>query len=135
MYLIDMVVNKTEHRVKYADTDHFGVAYYGRYLEWFEVGRTEILRENGVTYAELEKKGLFAPVVEVKVNYKKPAKYDEVVNLETSISHIGNSSIRFDYKLVNQKDELVAEGHTVNVFIDKEMNPVRIPNDVRDLLK
>lgn len=130
-----MAANKTEHRVRYADTDHFGVVYYAKYLDWFEAGRTEILRAKGITYAELEKKGLFAPVVEIKVNYKKPAGYDDIVALETSVEKIGNSSIKFNYKVYNQKNELLAEAYTVNVFITKEMKSVRIPDDVRNALK
>jgi acyl-CoA thioester hydrolase len=129
-------MNKTEHRVRYSDTDHFGVVYYARYLAWFEAGRTEILRVKGITYAELEKKGLFAPVVEVKVNYHKPARYDDLVVLETSVSHVGNSSVKFNYKVFNKKTkELLVEAYTVNVFITKEMKTVRIPDDVRDVLK
>lgn len=127
--------NITEHRVRYADTDHFGVVYYARYLDWFEAGRTEILRAKGITYAELEKKGLFAPVVEVKVNYKKPARYDDIVELETSVEHVGNSSIKFVYKVFNKKTkELLCEAYTVNVFINKEMESVRIPDEVRRVL-
>src|SRR3989338_8995586 len=80
--------NITEHRVRYSDTDHFGVVYYARYLDWFEAGRTEILRAKGVTYADLEKKGFFAPVVEIKVNYNKPAKYDDIIILKISPSLI-----------------------------------------------
>ncbi|MBR9706264.1 acyl-CoA thioesterase [Candidatus Pacearchaeota archaeon] len=128
--------NLTEHRVRYADTDHFGVVYYARYLDWFEAGRTEILRVNNITYSELEKQDLFAPVVEIKVNYKKPPKYDDLVVLETSVENIGNSSIKFNYKVFDKKtDELLAEAYTVNVFINKEMKPVRIPNDVRKALE
>jgi len=128
-------MNKTEHRVRYSDTDHFGVVYYARYLDWFEAGRTEILRDGGVTYAELEKKGMFAPVVEVKVNYKKPARYDDIVVLETSVEHIGNSSIKFSYKVFNSARELLCEAYTVNVFINKEMKSVPIPDDVRKALE
>ena len=128
-------MNKTEHRVRYSDTDHFGVVYYARYLDWFEAGRTEILREKGVTYAELEKKGLFAPVVEIKVNYKKPARYDDIVVLETSVEHVGNSSVKFVYKVFNKKTkELLCEAYTVNVFINKEMKPQNIPDNVRKVL-
>jgi acyl-CoA thioester hydrolase len=128
-------MNKTEHRVRYSDTDHFGVVYYARYLDWFEAGRTEILRAKGITYADLEKKGLFAPVVEVKVTYKKPARYDDIVVLETTIENIGNSSIKFNYKVINKATgELLAEAYTVNVFINKDMESVRIPNEVRGVL-
>lgn len=129
-------MNKTEHRVRYSDTDHFGVVYYARYLDWFEAGRTEILREKGVTYSELEKQGLFAPVVEIKVNYKKPARYDDIVVLETSVEHVGNSSVKFSYKVFNKETgELLVEAYTVNVFINKEMKPQRIPDDVRKVLE
>lgn len=129
-------MNKTEHRVRYSDTDHFGVVYYARYLDWFEAGRTEILRAKGVTYAELEKKGFFAPVVEIKVNYFKPARYDDIVELETSVEHVGNSSIKFKYKVFNKETkELLVEAYTVNVFINKEMKPVRIPEEVRKALE
>ncbi len=128
--------NITEHRVRYSDTDHFGVVYYARYLDWFEAGRTEILRARGVTYAELEKKGLYAPVVEVKVNYKNPARYDDIVELETSVESVGNSSVKFRYKVFNKKTrELLCEAYTVNVFINKKMESVRIPDEVRDVLK
>jgi len=128
--------NKTEHRVRYSDTDHFGVVYYARYLDWFEAGRTEILRVKGITYADLEKKGIFAPVVEVKVNYKKPPRYDYIVVLETAVEHIGNSSIKFKYKVYDKKtNELLAEAYTINVFITKNMKSVRIPDDVRAALE
>ena len=130
-----MVTNKTEHRIRYADTDHFGVVYYARYLEWFEAGRTEILRMNGITYAELENEGYFAPVVEVKISYKAPPRYDDVVLLETEIANIGNSSIRFNYKVFKKEDmKLLAEGHTVNVFINKSMKPVPIPETIKKLI-
>ena len=131
-----MATNRTEHRVRYSDTDHFGVVYYARYLDWFEAGRTEILRKNGITYAELEKKGLFAPVVEVKVNYKKPGRYDDMILLETSVENIGNSSIKFNYKVFDKKTkELLTEAYTVNVFVDNDLKPQRIPDEVRDVLE
>lgn len=130
-----MVKNTTEHRVRYSDTDHFGVVYYARYLDWFEAGRTEILRVKGITYSDLEKKGFFAPVVEVKVNYKKPGKYDDIIELKTSVEHIGNSSIKFNYKVYNKETkELLAEAHTINVFINKDMKSVPIPDEVRNSL-
>ena len=130
-----MAKNITEHRVRYSDTDHFGVVYYARYLDWFEAGRTEILRDHGITYADLEKQGFFAPVVEIKVNYKKPARYDDIVVLETTVESIGNSSIKFLYKVLDKKtNELLAEAYTVNVFITKEMKSVRVPDDVRGAL-
>ncbi len=128
------IKNITKHRVRYSDTDHFGVVYYARYLDWFEIGRTEILRSRGISYAQLERDGFFAPVVEIKVNYKKPARYDEIILLETSVSKIGNSSIRFDYRVYNEERELLAVAYTINVFVDRRMKPVKIPTKLKEAL-
>jgi len=116
-----MKINETELRVYYADTDHGGVVYYANYLKWFEIGRTEVLRQNGFNYADYENKNIIAPVVEVKCNYKEPVRYNDVITIKTTIMNIGNSSIKFDYKIIRKKDnELLAEGYTVNVFVDKK---------------
>ena len=129
-----MIKNKTEHRVRYAVTDHFGVVYYARYLDWFEAGRTEILRVRGITYSELEKEGYFAPVVKVEADYKKPARYDDLVTVETSVEKIGNSSIKFRYNIFNSDGELLVDAYTINVFITKDMKSVNIPEKVRKAL-
>jgi len=111
-----MKTNKTEIRVYYSDTDHGGVVYYSNYLKWFEVGRTELLRQFGYDYADFEKQGLIAPIVEVHCNYKFPAQYNDVVIVKTSVDDIGNSSIKFNYEIINKKsNRLLAEGYTVNV--------------------
>ena len=132
-----MESNKTEQRVYYSDTDHGGVVYYANYLKWFEIGRTEILRQNKLDYKGFEKKGLIAPVVEVKCNYKAPAKYNDVLIIETKVTHIGNSSIRFDYKITNKETKsLVAEGYTVNVFVEIKTNkPAKIPDNLRKVFE
>lgn len=125
--------NETEHRVYYSDTDHGGAAYYANYLKWFEIGRTEILRKHGFNYSDFEKKGLIAPVVEVKCTYKSPARYDDIIVLKTKIASIGNSSIRFDYEITGKKaGTLLAEGYTVNVFVDIKSNkPIKVPDELR----
>ena len=132
-----MKTNKAEQRVYYSDTDHGGVVYYANYLKWFEIGRTEILRQNNLDYNKFEKKGLIAPVVEVKCNYKAPAKYNDVIIIDTGVTHVGNSSIRFDYKITNKDTEiLIAEGYTVNVFVDIKTNkPAKIPDNLRKVLE
>ena len=131
-----MNLNKTEHRIRYSDTDHFGVVYYARHLNWFEAGRTEILRDNGISYADFEKQGIFAPVVEIKVTYKAPARYDDLIILETRIAEIGNSSVKFVYKVYDKStNKLLAEAYTVNVFINKDMKTVKVPDEVRKILE
>lgn len=129
--------NSTEVRVYYADTDHEGVVYYANYLKWFEIGRTEILRQYGYDYSGIEKKDIIVPVVEVKCSYKQSAKYNDVVIINTTIGNIGNSSIMFNYEIIRKKDKkLLAEGYTINVFVDrKTMKSIEIPEELRKALQ
>src|SRR3989338_11416573 len=114
-----MRANRTEQRVYYSDTDHGGVVYYANYLKWFEIGRTEILRQNKIDYNNFEKRELIAPVVEVKCAFKELARYNDIIIIETKIEHIGNSSMKFAYSIIRKNDKkLLAEGYTVNVFVD-----------------
>ena len=132
-----MKTNETEQRVYYADTDHGGVVYYSNYLKWFEIGRTEILRQSGFDYNDFEKQNIIAPVVEVKCNYNEPAKYNDVIIIKTSIGNIGNSSIKFHYEIIRKNNsKLLAEGYTVNVFVNKKtMKSTRIPDNLRKALE
>lgn len=130
-----MNLNRLKYRVRYSHTDHFGVVYYARYLDWFEAGRTEILRDNDVSYAGFEKKGLFAPVVHLEVDYHHPARYDDIVVVETSITKIGNTSVEFNYRVMRESDHLLlAEAKTVNVFVTKIGKPIKVPPEVRKIL-
>lgn len=132
-----MKTNGTEQRVYYADTDHEGVVYYANYLKWFEIGRTEILRQYGYDYSDIEKKSIIVPVVEVKCSYKQSAKYNDVIIINTTIGNIGNSSIKFNYEIIRKSDkELLAEGYTINVFVDrKTMKSIKIPEELRKALQ
>ena len=131
------LMHKTEHRVIYADTDAGQVVYYGNYFRWFESGRREIFRSLKIDYVELDKKNIIAPVVEAHCNYFAPARYDEVVIIETKISEIKEKSVRFEYKVIRKKDrKLLASGHTINVFVNKKkMKSIKIPDDVRKKIK
>lgn len=120
-------------RVTYADTDHAGAVYYANYLKWLEIGRTEILRERGLTYAEFEKHGIVAPVVHVEIDYKDTPKYDELVEIHTTLEAIGNSSITFSYE-IKKGEKLFATAKTVNVFT-KDRKKVPVPEQIRKLLK
>tara|TARA_Y100000310_G_C20702467_1_gene831162 strand:+ start:3894 stop:4292 length:399 start_codon:yes stop_codon:yes gene_type:complete len=129
--------NTTEVRVYYADTDHGSVVYYANYLKWFEIGRTEVLRKLGFNYSYYEKKNIIAPVVEVKCNYNEPAKYNDLIIIKTAVEKIGNSSIKFSYKIIRKEDKkLLAEGYTINVFVDmKTKKSTSIPEELRKALK
>jgi len=132
-----MKTNSTELRVYYADTDHEGVVYYANYLKWFEIGRTEILRQYGFDYSAIEKQDLIVPVVEVKCNYSESARYNDIIIIKTTIGNIGNSSIKFHYEIIRKSDsKLLAEGYTVNVFVNtKTMKSTKIPDELRKALQ
>lgn len=124
-----------EYRVRYADTDKLGVSYYANYLVWFEAARTEYFRSLGFPYTECEKKGFFLPVVETKAHYFAPSTYDDLLVIRTSVSKIGRTSIRFEYQVMNQTTEkLLASGYTVHVFVDKDLKPVRIPEEIHGIV-
>jgi len=130
-------MHKIEHRVIYGDTDAGQVVYYANYFRWFESGRREILRSLKVNYSEFEKRGIITPVVEAHCNYFHPARYDDIVIVETRIAEVKEKSIRFENKVFRKKGrKLLAAGYTVNVFVDKKkMKSMKIPDDLRKKIK
>lgn len=121
-------------RVRYAETDKMGVVYYANYLVWFEVGRTDWLRETGWSYREMEVDGLALPVIQVHCEYRQSAKYDDEIDVRTRASKASAVRIQFDYEVVRRADGVVvATGHTVHATIDRQGRPVRLPERVKDL--
>lgn len=119
-----------ECRVIYGDTDSGGVVYYGNYLRYFEEGRTEFLRENGVTYRELEEKGFVLPVIECYSRYKAPARYDDLIVIRTALIELKRVSCRFNYRVERKNDQkLLAKGCTVHAVIDREGRLAKMPDD------
>ena len=120
-------------RVTYADTDAMGVVYYATYLKWFEIGRSELMRDLGIVYSELETEGYYLPVIEAHCHYLLPARYDEIVVIETEITAIRRASVRFDYVIRDEnKERILAEGFTLHPFTGKEGKIVRAPKHVSD---
>jgi acyl-CoA thioester hydrolase len=128
------VVNRHHERVRYADVDRMGFAYYGNYLRWFEIGRTEYLRALGMSYREVEDSGVIYPVTETYVKYSTPALYDEVIEIVTSLGWVKRASLRFDYEIVGTDDALHAAGWTVHAALDRSGRPVRISPELSRLL-
>jgi acyl-CoA thioester hydrolase len=123
-------------RVRYADTDQMGVAYYGNYLRWFEVGRAEMLRWLGMSYRDVERGGVRLPVVDVRCRYRRPARYDDLLAVETAVSRLGRASVRFEYRVVRVEDgDELARGMTEHCFLDPEGRPVRPPSFLVELLE
>jgi acyl-CoA thioester hydrolase len=120
-----------EIRIRYAETDQMGVSYYANHFIWFEESRTEYFRARGLLYTDFEKQGFFLPVVEAHCRYHAPTRYDDLIFVRTWISEIKRTSLRFSYEIRNKKNnELVSEGHTIHVFVNREFKPVRIPESI-----
>ncbi len=122
-------------RVIYRDTDKMGVSYYANYFVWFEAARTEYFRALGLPYTECEKKGILLPVIEAHAKYIAPSTYDDELIVRTSVSKFTPSTIRFEYAILNAANErLLTQGYTVHVFVDREMKPCRVPEEVEKLV-
>ena len=128
---------KTEIRIRYADTDQMQFVYNGKYLEYFEVGRTELLRSTGLSYKVVEKEGYQLPLVEAYLNYVSAAYYDDILVVEAFLKEIPKLKMRIDYKIFRKENnQLVTEGYTEHVFINKETKkPVRPPKFFVDAVK
>jgi acyl-CoA thioester hydrolase len=126
-------VNRSTYRVIYGDTDQMGVVYYANYLALFERGRCEYMRERAFDYAALETQGFYLPVVEAKVRYRAPAKFDDLLTIEADITAASRITATFGYRVL--RDEAVlCEGTTVHACLSREGRPVRLPPPIRALL-
>lgn len=132
-----MLEHKTEIRVRYADTDQMHFVYNGKYLEYFEVGRTELLRNSGLPYSLIENKGFQLPLLEANVKYISPAYYDDILTIKAFVKEIPLLKIHIDYLVTrNGSDKKVAEGFTEHIFINKETKKaVRIPKFFIEIIK
>ena len=124
----------TQVRVRYAETDQMGVVYHSNYIIYFEIGRTEAMRQIGITYAELERRGFALAVIESHARHTGSARYDELLTVRTWLREVTKTRLRFEYR-VSREDSVLATGHTVLAFLDlnNNMRPVRCPPDVQQL--
>lgn len=120
----------TQIRVRYAETDKLGIAYNSHYLTWFEVGRCELLRNFGLTYMGLEHSGYHFPLNEAGIKYLKPALYDDVLTIVSTLSKKPGVRVRIEYD-VRKNGETIATGFTEHAFTDDNLNPVRPPKEIR----
>lgn len=117
-----MYISETTIRVRYAETDQMGFVYYGNYLQYYEVGRVEALRQLGTSYKEMEDDGVMLPVYGCTVKYMKPAVYDDLLIIKTTIKEMPKVRIAFEYEIYNQKNELLNTGTTMLAFVNKVTN-------------
>lgn len=118
-------------RVRYAETDQMGVVYHGNYAQYFEMGRVEWLRKLGVSYKWMEENGVMLPVVSLTMNYKKPARYDDLLTVKTILKNQTSVKIEFEYEINNESGELLTTGYSILVFVDmKTGRPILPPEYV-----
>ena len=127
--------HRTDVRVRYAETDRMGVVYYANYLVWCEVGRVEFLRAHGRSYAALESDGVGLAVAEARVRYLSPARFDDLVRVETTLTGVRSRAVTFDYVITNaDTGTKLATAHTTLVSIDSQGRLTAIPADFRSAL-
>ncbi len=130
------ITSRTQYRILYADTDMMGVVYYGNYGRFFELGRTEMIREMGMPYIELEHAGIVMPVYSLESKYRNVLKYDELISIETTVKEVPAVRMEFFHKIYNEDGKLAHEAKVVLVFMDmKTGRPVRAPKMMTDLLE
>jgi acyl-CoA thioester hydrolase len=129
-----MPASVTTLRVRYAETDKMGVVYYANYLVWFEVARADLLRALGWTYREMELAGISLPVIEAHCDYRRPAHYDDELEVRTEGRMLSPVRMEFRYEVVRKQDRVVAaSGRTVHAALDASGKPCRLPARVREV--
>ena len=127
--------HSVEVTVRYAETDQMGRAHHGVYVVWCELGRTSMMRERGVSYAEIERSGVLLPVTRLEVEYRAAAHYEETVRIETRVESARSRSVRFAYEIIGPGERLLAQARTDLACIDGEGRTRRIPQEVREALE
>ncbi|MBX2931915.1 MAG: acyl-CoA thioesterase [Chitinophagaceae bacterium] len=132
-----MYESSTQIRVRYAETDQMNVVYHGNYAQYFEVGRAESIRDLGFTYKELEKSGIIMPVVELNIKYLRPAHYDDLLTIKTSVRELPlNHKIEFHQEVYNEANQLLTTGRVVFYFLDAVSNQKRaMPSILKEKLE
>lgn len=131
--------SSSEIRVRYAESDQMGVAYHAEYLVWCEVGRTDFIRQLGMSYAEMERQGVLLAVADVHVRYHSSARYDDVVRIATRLTGVRSRMVTFAYELsrvdaAGQAVDRLASATTTLVALDRSGRPAALPVAIRDLL-
>ena len=132
-----MISTETKIRVRYADTDQMKMIYHSKYFEYFEQGRSDLLREIGLPYPQIEAMGYHLPVVEAHAKFLKSGKYDELLTVKTMVSDLPQARITIEYAIINEEtDELLVAGYTVHGFINARTGkPTRTPVEFLEKMK
>jgi len=131
-----MLVTEIQLRVRYAETDQMGFAYYGNYAKYYEVGRADAMRSLGMTYREMEERGVVMPIVTMYSKYIRPARYDDLLTVRTIVRELPAARMHFDYEIYNEEGILLNKGETVLAFINKATGrPCAAPDWFLDKLR
>lgn len=123
-------------RVEYHHTDQMGIVHHSNYVKFFEAARTEWLRAAGLTYAEMERRGVMMPIVEVNIRYKQPAYYDELIAITVSVDELPQARMIFRYDIKGEDGRAIAHGSTTLGFIDSQTRrPQRAPKWLMEVLE
>lgn len=134
--LYSMISFETKIRVEYHHTDQMGIVHHSNYVKFFEVARTEWLRAMGVTYAEMERRGVMMPIVDVSVKYRNPALYDELISVTAFVDALPMARMTFRYEVRGEDGREIASGSTTLGFIDSQTRrPVRAPQWLLEVIK
>ena len=124
-----------EFRVRYAETDQMGVVYHANYLIWCEMGRTELMRQLGTTYAELERQGVYLAVSRAQIRFRNSARYDDPVRVRTRLTRLRSRGVTFYYVVERaDSDAVLAEAETDLVCVDSGGSPRKLPDSIGALL-
>lgn len=128
--------HESRTRVRYQETDQMGVVYHSNYLIYFEIGRTEFLRSQGLTYRELEEQGIFLAVIHAEAQFRSSARYDDPLLIRTWVMDRGPASLRFGYQVLQEKEQRIcAEGSTELACLDEQKKPRKLPPQLLSFLK
>ena len=132
-----MFITETQIRMHYALTDQMGVVYYGNYAQFYEIGRTEAIRQLGYTYNDIEAMGIIMPVVEMNSKFLRPAKYDDLITVKTTLRELPTGhAINFFFEIFNEEDKLLNAGNVILYFIKAvTMKRAKMPTELEEKLK
>ena len=131
-----MKEHQIQVRVRYSETDQMSVVYHGNYVPYFEMGRVEWLRNKGISYKSLEENGIALPIVSMTINYKKPARYDDLLTVITKFKGQSSVKVEFDCEIRNENNELLTTAHFLLVFVDINLGKAtQPPQYILDIMK
>jgi len=131
-----MISDKIQFRVRYSETDQMSFAYHGNYAQYFEMGRIEWLRKLGISYKKMEENGVMLPVISLNINYLKPAKYDDLLTLKTTLANNPLVKIKFNFEIYNENNELLNTANVTLAFMNsKTRKPMRAPSSLLEKIQ